>query len=362
MLYNLLYPLADDLKILNLFKYLTFRAGGAVITALFITMIIAPAMIRWLKKKQGEGQPIRADGPKTHLKKQGTPTMGGLMIIFSTTVSTLLWADIQNKYMWIVLGVFLAFGFIGFFDDYSKLTKKSHIGISGKGRLLFEAFITGSAILLFMKATGEPLDSTLAVPFFKNLLIDLGWFFIPFGLLVVIGTANAVNLTDGLDGLAISLIMIAVTCFAIISYLIGNAVFAEYLKVPHVPNVGELAILCAAIIGSGMGFLWYNCHPAEVFMGDTGSLALGGALGMISVVTKHELVLAIVGGIFVAEVLSDIIQVSYFKYTGGKRIFLMAPLHHHFEQKGWAETKVVARFGIIATVLALIGLASLKIR
>jgi len=362
MLYNLLYPLAEDLKIFNLFKYITFRSGGAVMTALLITMIIAPAMIRWLKKKQGEGQPIRTDGPQTHLKKHGTPTMGGLMIIFSTTVSTLLWSDICNQYVWIVLGLFLGFGLIGFFDDYSKLTKRSHIGISGKTRLIFEALITGSAILFFMKAAGEPLDTTLAVPFFKNLLIDLGWFFIPFGLLVVIGTANAVNLTDGLDGLAISLTMIAVACFAIITYLIGNAVFAEYLKVHHVPNIGELAIFCSAIIGAGMGFLWYNAAPAEVFMGDTGSLALGGALGMISIITKHEIVLAIIGGVFVAETISVILQVLYFKYTGGKRIFLMAPLHHHFEQKGWAETKVVARFGIIATVLALIGLATLKIR
>jgi len=362
MLYNLLFPLAGEFQIFNLFKYLTFRAGGATLTALLIVLFIGPAVIRWLKKKQGEGQPIRTDGPESHLKKKGTPTMGGIMIIFSTIVSTLLWVDIKNPYMWMVIIVFAGFGFIGFFDDFAKLTKKSHNGIPGKLRLLLEALISGFAVLAFMLITKEPLNSTLSVPFFKDLLIDLGWFFIPFGIFVVVGTANAVNLTDGLDGLAIGTVMIAAKTFGIISYVIGNAVFAEYLHIPHVPNVGELAVLCAAILGSGLGFLWYNAHPAEVFMGDTGSLALGGALGMISVVTKHELVLAIVGGIFVVETLSDIIQVASYRLRGGKRVFLMAPIHHHFEKMGIPETKVVMRFWIVALVLALIGLSTLKIR
>ena len=362
MLYNLLYPFAGDFQLFNLFKYLTFRSGGAVVTSLLISILIGPSVIRWLKSKQGAGQPIRSDGPKTHLKKQGTPTMGGLIVIASTIISTLLWVDLSNHYMWITLIVFLSFGFIGFFDDFSKLTKQSHNGVSGEVRLFLEALVAATAILAFMAITPEPLNNSLAVPFFKNFLIDLGWFFIPFGLLVVVGTANAVNLTDGLDGLAIGTVMIAMCCFAVITYLIGNAVFAEYLEVFHVPNVGELAVFCSAMIGAGLGFLWYNAHPAEVFMGDTGSLALGGALGMISILTKHELVLAIVGGVFVAEVLSDIIQIGYFKYSGGKRIFLMAPLHHHFEKKGLPETKIVARFCIVAVVLALIGLSTLKIR
>jgi len=362
MLYNLLYPLAADFKIFNLFKYLTFRSGGAIMTSLLISLIIGPMIIKWLKKKQSGGQPIRAIGPETHLKKQGTPTMGGIIIIISSVISTLLWVDLCNKYMWITLIVFIAFAFIGFFDDYAKLTKNSHIGIPGKVRLLMEAAVSGTAILAFMIMTPEPLNNTVAVPFFKDLLINLGWFFIPFGLLVVVGTANAVNLTDGLDGLATGTVTIAMCCFAVIIYLTGNAVFANYLKVFHVPNTGELTVFCAAMIGSGLGFLWYNSHPAEVFMGDTGSLALGGALGMVSILSKHELVLAIVGGVFVAEVLSDIIQVASYRYRDKKRVFLMAPLHHHFEKKGMAETKVVARFCIVAVVLALIGLSTLKIR
>lgn len=362
MLYNLLFPLATDFQVFNLFKYLTFRAGGAIMTAFFITLWIGPSVIRWLKSKQGAGQPIRTDGPETHLKKKGTPTMGGLMIIFSVAVSTLLWVDLRNPFMWIVLCVFLAFGAIGFADDYAKLTKSSHLGVPGKLRLSLECLIGLAAAGAFTLYTAPALSTTLAVPFFKNFLIDLGWFFIPFaGVIVIAGAANAVNLTDGLDGLAIGTIMIAAACFGIISYLVGNVVFANYLQVLSVPGAGELAVFCGALIGAGLGFLWYNAPPAAVFMGDTGSLALGGALGAIAVMTKHEIVLAIIGGLFVVETLSVIIQVVSFKTTG-KRVFKMAPIHHHFEKLGWAETTVTVRFWIIAIVLALIGLSTLKLR
>jgi phospho-N-acetylmuramoyl-pentapeptide-transferase len=361
MLYNLLYPLADYFQPFNLFKYLTFRSAGAILTAMVVSFLIGPAVIRWLKSKQGKGQPIRTDGPETHLKKQGTPTMGGLMIIFSVTLSTLLWVDIHNLYMWIVLFVFLGYGAIGFADDYAKLTRSSHKGVPGKLRLFLECAIALVAAAAAMHLTADPLKSSLSVPFFKSLLIDLGWFFIPFGIVVIAGTANAVNLTDGLDGLAIGSIMIATACFGIISYLVGNAVFANYLQINSIPGAGELAVFCGALVGAGLGFLWYNAPPAAVFMGDTGSLAMGGALGAISVITKHEIVLAIIGGLFVMETLSVIIQVVSFK-TRGKRVFKMAPIHHHFEKLGWAETTVVIRFWIIAIILALVGLSTLKLR
>ena len=361
MLYNLLYPLADYFQPFNLFKYLTFRSAGAILTAMVVSFLIGPAVIRWLKSKQGKGQPIRTDGPETHLKKQGTPTMGGLMIIFSVTLSTLLWVDIHNLYMWIVLFVFLGYGAIGFADDYAKLTRSSHKGVPGKLRLFLECAIALVAVAAAMHLTADPLKSSLSVPFFKSLLIDLGWFFIPFGIVVIAGTANAVNLTDGLDGLAIGSIMIATACFGIISYLVGNAVFANYLQINSIPGAGELAVFCGALVGAGLGFLWYNAPPAAVFMGDTGSLAMGGALGAISVITKHEIVLAIIGGLFVMETLSVIIQVVSFK-TRGKRVFKMAPIHHHFEKLGWAETTVVIRFWIIAIILALVGLSTLKLR
>jgi len=362
MLYNLLYPLTNYFTAFNLFQYLSFRTGGAIITALVISLAIGPAVIRWLKKKQREGQPIREDGPETHLKKKGTPTMGGLMILFSVTVSTLLWVDITNPYMWIVLFVFLGYGAIGFADDYAKLTRSSHRGIPGKLRLLLEMAIAAVAVLSIMLLTTGGLGSSLAFPFFKNLLIDLGWFFIPFGVIVVVGAANAVNLTDGLDGLAIGSIMIAAACFGLIAYLVGNVNFSSYLGIHYIADAGEIAVFCGALLGAGLGFLWFNAPPASVFMGDTGSLSLGGALGAIAVVTKHELVLAIIGGLFVAETLSVIIQVVYFKRTGGKRFFLMAPLHHHFEKLGWAESKVVVRFWIVSIILALIGLSTLKLR
>ena len=361
MLYNLLYPLAGYFQPFNLFKYLSFRTGGAIITALVICMIIGPMVIRWLKSKQGAGQPIREDGPETHFKKRGTPTMGGLMIIFSVALSTLLWVDISNPYMWIVMWVFIGFGAIGFADDYAKLTKSSHRGVPGKLRLLLECSVALVAVLGAMVLTTSPLGSSLAFPFFKNLLIDLGFFFAPFGLLVIVGAANAVNLTDGLDGLAIGPIIIATCCFGIIAYLVGNAKFAEYLHLHYVAETGELAVFCGALVGAGLGFLWYNAPPAMVFMGDTGSLSTGGALGALSVITKHEFVLAIIGGLFVIETLSVIIQVISFKTTG-KRVFKMAPIHHHFEKMGWPETRVVVRFWIIAIIFALIGLSTLKIR
>lgn len=361
MLYNLLYPLADQIQIFNLFKYLTFRTGGAIMTALLISFLIGPAVIRWLKSKQGAGQPIRSDGPETHLKKKGTPTMGGLMIIFSVTVSTLLWVDLSNAYMWLVLWVFLGYGAIGFADDYAKLTKSSHRGVPGKLRLFLEGFIALIAVLAFMHVTAEPLNTTLAVPFLKGVLVNFGLFFAVFGVLVIVGASNAVNLTDGLDGLAIGSIMIATACFGLIAYLVGNAIFANYLQIHNVPNAGELSVFCGALIGAGLGFLWYNAPPAQVFMGDTGSLSMGGALGAISVVTKHEIVLAIIGGLFVMETLSVIIQVVSFK-TRGKRVFKMAPIHHHFEKLGWAETTVTVRFWILAIIFALIGLSTLKLR
>jgi len=361
MLYNLLFPLAHHFELFNLFKYLTFRTGGAILTSMIISFMIGPVVIRWLKSKQGKGQPIRSDGPETHHKKKGTPTMGGLMIIFSVTVSTLLWVDLSNAYMWIVLWVFLAYGAIGFADDYAKLTKSSHKGVPGRLRLVLECAIALAAAIAFTDFTSEPLASSLAVPFFKNVLINLGWFFPIFGVLVIVGAANAVNLTDGLDGLAIGSIMIATACFGIISYLVGNLVFSNYLQIHNVPEAGELAVFCGALIGAGLGFLWYNAPPAQVFMGDTGSLAMGGALGAISVITKHEIVLAIIGGLFVMETISVIIQVVSFK-TRGKRVFKMAPIHHHFEKLGWAETTVVIRFWIIAIILALVGLSTLKLR
>lgn len=361
MLYNLLFPLAEYFQPFNLFKYLSFRAGGAIITSLIICLMIGPAVIRWLKAKQGEGQPIREDGPETHFKKRGTPTMGGLMIIFSVTLSTLLWVDISNPYMWIVMWVFIGFGGIGFADDYAKLTKSSHRGVPGKLRIMLECSVALVAVLSAMILTTGALGSSLAFPFFKNLLIDLGFFFAPFGLLVIVGAANAVNLTDGLDGLAIGPIVIAACCFGIIAYLVGNAKFSEYLHLHYVADTGELAVFCGALVGAGLGFLWYNAPPAMVFMGDTGSLSMGGALGALSVITKHEIVLAIIGGLFVMETLSVIIQVISFKTTG-KRVFKMAPIHHHFEKMGWPETRVVIRFWIVAIIFALIGLSTLKLR
>lgn len=361
MLYNLLAPLGDDFILFNLFRYLTFRTGAAIMTSLVICFVIGPGMIRWLKKKQAEGQPIRLDGPETHFKKAGTPTMGGLMILISVCISTLMWSDLKNPFIWLALLVMVGFGAIGFMDDYLKLTRKNTKGLSGKLKLAIQFVIGTIATLGIMVALPDTMASHVAIPFFKNLFINLSWFFIPWALVVMIGASNAVNLTDGLDGLAIVPVAIVAACFGLITYLVGNAVFSNYLQIPFVPGTGELAILCGALVGAAMGFLWFNTPPAMVFMGDTGSLAMGGVLGAIAVMAKHELVLAIIGGLFVLETVSVIVQVVSFKLTG-KRVFRMAPLHHHYEKKGWSEPTVVIRFWIIAMILALIGLATLKLR
>jgi phospho-N-acetylmuramoyl-pentapeptide-transferase len=362
MLYLLLYPWADQFQAFNLFRYITFRSGGAVVTALLISFVFGPQIIAWLKSKQGEGQPIRTDGPQSHLvRKKGTPTMGGFLILLALSVSTLLWADLADPYVWIVLFVTVAFGLIGFFDDYRKLTRRSHHGISARGKLLMQAIVAAAACIVLAYIMRQPLANSVAVPFLKNVLLNLGWFFLPFGVLVIAGASNAVNLTDGLDGLAIGPSMIATGCFAFIAYAVGNASFANYLQLHHVPGADELTVFCGAMVGAGLGFLWFNAPPASVFMGDTGSLSIGAALGTISVVTKHELVLAIIGGLFVLEAISVIVQVASFKMTG-RRVFRMAPLHHHFEQKGWEEAQIVIRFWIISAILAIAGLATLKLR
>ncbi|MFL2771394.1 MAG: phospho-N-acetylmuramoyl-pentapeptide-transferase [Rhodospirillaceae bacterium] len=353
---------SGDFAVLNLFRYLTFRTGGAVITSIIIAFVFGPAIIRWLKVRQSNGQPIRKDGPESHIiSKQGTPTMGGMMMLLSIAVSTLIWADLSNGYVWAVLAVTLGFGSIGFIDDYLKVTKSHSGGLSGKVKLSAEAFIAIAVSIWIVNLTSGINPTALALPFFKNLLINLGWLYIPFAAFVIIGTSNAVNLTDGLDGLAIVPVMICAGVFLIISYLIGNAVFADYLQVHFIRGTGELTVFCGAIIGAGLGFLWFNAPPAMVFMGDTGSLAMGGALGAIAVVTKHEIVLAITGGLFVLETVSVIVQVASYKLTG-RRVFRMAPLHHHYEQKGWAEPTIVIRFWIIACILAIVGLSTLKLR
>lgn len=360
MLYFLSY-LAQDLSVLNVFRYLTFRAGGALLTAFAVALLMGPPFIRRLKKLQGEGQPIRTDGPSTHQAKKGTPTMGGFMIIVAGVLSTLLWARLSNPYVWVILGVFLTFGAVGFVDDYLKLTRRNTAGISGKKRLGIEFFISLVACLLMIWLEDGSMATTLTIPFFKNIFLDLSWFYIPFVLVVIVGTANAVNLTDGLDGLVSVPVIMTTLVFMVIAYVAGRVDYATYLQLRHIPDAGELSVFCGALIGGTLGFLWYNAHPAQVFMGDTGSLALGGALGALAVATKHEIVLAIAGGIFVAEAVSDILQVGSYKLRG-KRVFLMAPLHHHFEKKGWSETTVVVRFWIVSILLALLALATLKLR
>ncbi|HEV2603951.1 MAG TPA: phospho-N-acetylmuramoyl-pentapeptide-transferase [Microvirga sp.] len=361
----MLYWLADFSQVLsplNVFRYITFRTGGATATAVLFVFWFGPAIISLLRLKQGKGQPIREDGPQSHLlTKRGTPTMGGLMIITGVLVSTLLWANLTNAYVWTVILVTVGFGAIGFYDDYLKVTKQSHKGFSGRSRLAIEALIAGIACIVIAQISTPALSNKLALPFSKELLFDIGWFFVVFGGFVIVGAGNAVNITDGLDGLAIVPVMIAAGTFGFIAYLAGNAVFAQYLQIHFVPGTGELAVICGALIGAGLGFLWFNAPPAQIFMGDTGSLALGGLLGTVAVATKHEIVLAIVGGLFVLEIMSVIIQVTSFKLTG-KRVFRMAPIHHHFEQKGWKEPQVVIRFWIISVVLALVGLSTLKLR
>jgi len=360
MLYELV-NFSDQIGVLNVFRYITFRTGGAIFTALIFVMLFGPGIIDLLRVKQGRGQPIREDGPETHLLKMGTPTMGGLMILAGVTVSTLLWANLSNPYIWIVLGVTLAYGGVGFYDDFLKVTQRTTSGFSGRVRLGVEILVAAIATACVMWLGPPEISGVLTVPFFKNLVFHLGPFFILLGVLVIAGAGNAVNLTDGLDGLAIVPVMIAAATFGLIAYLIGNAKFAQYLQIHYVAGTGELSIICGALIGAGLGFLWFNAPPAMIFMGDTGSLALGGALGAIAVATKHEIVLAIVGGLFVLETLSVIIQVASYKMTG-RRVFRMAPLHHHYEQQGWQESTVVVRFWIISVVLALLGLATLKLR
>jgi phospho-N-acetylmuramoyl-pentapeptide-transferase len=361
MLY-FLSEFSEQFGALNVFRYLTFRTGGAVMTALLFAFLVGPSLINWLKRKQREGQPIREDGPEGHLlTKKGTPTMGGIMILLGMGIATLLWADLTSGYVWAVLLVTLGYGAIGFADDYMKVTKRNTKGLPGKLKLLGQVSFAGIAALwiILLGETGQA--TSLAVPFFKDFLVDMGWLYLPFAVFVMTGASNSVNLTDGLDGLAIVPVMIAASVFLLIAYLVGNAVFANYLQLHHVPGSGELAVFCGAVVGAAIGFLWFNAPPAQVFMGDTGSLALGGALGALAVVTKHEIVLAIVGGLFVLETVSVIVQVTSFKLTG-KRVFRMAPLHHHFEKKGWAEPTIVIRFWIIAVILAIVGLSTLKLR
>ena len=356
----MLYLLAETLGfpgILNLLRYLSFRTGGAVATALFLGLLIGPKFIGWLRLRQGKGQPIREDGPQTHFAKRGTPTMGGLLILTSLGVSSLLWMDLRNPYVWACIIVTFGFGLIGFLDDWDKVRKASHKGVSGRVRLMGEFLIAGLVAWLITSNNG----TELYLPFVSNFKIDLGPFYILFAAFTIVAFGNAVNLTDGLDGLATMPVIIASVAFMIIVYLVGNAKFAEYLGIPYVAGAGDLAIFCGAIAGAGLAFLWFNAPPAAVFMGDTGSLALGGALGAIAVTAHHEIVLGIIGGLFVVEAMSVIIQVGYYKSTG-KRVFKMAPIHHHFEQLGWAESTVVIRFWIIAIVLALAGLSTLKIR
>ena len=343
--------------ILNLLRYLSFRTGGAVATALIIGLLIGPKFIGWLRVRQGKGQPIRDDGPQSHLAKVGTPTMGGLMILTSIGVAMMLWMDLSNIYVWACLLVMAGFGLVGFKDDYDKVKKRSHKGLSARIRLLIEFLVAGVAVAIITAQTG----TDLYFPFVKGPVADIGWFYIPFGAFVIVAFGNSVNLTDGLDGLATMPVIIACIAFMLIAYLVGNAKYAEYLGIPFIRGAGDLTILCGAIVGAGLAFLWFNAPPAAVFMGDTGSLALGGTLGTIAVVAQHEFALAVIGGLFVVEALSVIIQVFWFKRTG-RRVFRMAPIHHHFEQLGWSEPTVVIRFWIVSFVLALAGLSTLKLR
>jgi phospho-N-acetylmuramoyl-pentapeptide-transferase len=358
---------ADGYSTLRLLKYQTFRTGMALFTAQLVVVAMGSRFIRWMQAKQGKGQPIRKEGIERHvIEKAGTPTMGGVMILAGLLIGTLLWADLSNVYVWAVVLVTAGYGLLGFVDDYAKVTKQSSEGVSGRVRLLLEALIAMAAVALIIVFAARPpeapeLLTSVAFPFFKQLVLNFHWFYLLFGTFIIVGAANAVNFTDGLDGLATVPVMIAAAAFGLISYLVGNFVFANYLQLHFVPGVGEVAVFCGAMIGAGLGFLWYNAPPAKIFMGDTGSLALGGGIGAVAVATRHEIVLGIIGGLFVAETLSVMIQVGWFKLTG-RRVFLMAPIHHHFEKLGWSESTVVIRFWIVAIMLALLGLATLKLR
>jgi phospho-N-acetylmuramoyl-pentapeptide-transferase len=361
MLFNLLISLVDHYSFLNVFKYLTFRTGLSVITSLIIVFIIGGPLIKIFSEKMITG-PIRQDGPIDHIiKKSGTPTMGGVIIIIGIISSTLLWADLSNIYVWTLIFVSLSLGGLGLLDDALKIKYKNSRGLKSSYKFIGQIIVSGIALFIIIKFSDHKYIYDLYFPFFKNVIWHMGLFFIPFGLFVIIGASNAVNLTDGLDGLATVPVMLVAISFTLISYVVGNTIFSEYLKIQYIPNVGELSIFCGSIVGSCLGFLWYNAPPAKIFMGDTGSLSLGGSLAAIAIIVKHEIVLAIIGGLFVLETASVIIQVVSFKLTG-KRIFKMAPIHHHFEKKGWAESTIVIRFWIIAIILALVGLATLKLR
>jgi phospho-N-acetylmuramoyl-pentapeptide-transferase len=362
MIFNISRLFPEHFAIVNLLRYSTFRSACACLTALVVSFLVGPMLIRWLRSVQGQGQPIRIDGPERHLiEKKGTPTMGGLLILFAVVISTLLWVDLRNGYVWTVLFVTLSYGVLGFLDDYLKVTKRDTKGVNGRLKLIVQGSVGLLAAMWIGWLARDPLGTAVMFPVFKELALPLGMFFPVFGMLVMMGASNAVNLTDGLDGLAIVPTIITAGVFALIAFLVGNRIFADYLQLHWVAGAGELMVFCAALIGAGMGFLWFNAPPAAVFMGDIGSLAIGGALGAVAVATKHEIVLCIVGGLFVVETVSVIVQVFWYKRTGN-RVFLMAPLHHHFEKKGWAEPTIVIRFWIISMILALVGLATLKIR
>jgi phospho-N-acetylmuramoyl-pentapeptide-transferase len=358
MLYHFLFPLSEQVSVFNVFRYITFRSLGAAVTALLISLVLGPLLISWLKRLQ-MGQVVRTDGPQSHLKKSGTPTMGGVLILFSMAASLLLWADLTNRGLWIVLFVTFTYGVIGWVDDYRKVVKKNTKGLSARQKLLFQFLVAGCASYLFLEFTA--VNAELRVPFFKHFVLDLGWLYVPFSMLVIVGASNAVNLTDGLDGLAIGPVITTAGTFMVLAYLAGHAGIAKYLEIPFIAGAGELAVYGSAMAAAGLGFLWFNTHLAQVFMGDVGSLALGGGIGALAVVTKNEILLVIVGGVFVMEALSVMIQVASFK-TRGKRVFRMAPIHHHFELKGWPEPKVIVRFWIISILLAIVALSTLKLR
>ncbi len=361
MLYHLLYPLHEQFGVLNVFQYITFRTAGATATAILLSILLGPWFIRTLRRLS-VGQNIREVGPQSHLVKAGTPTMGGLLILFALFASTLLWANLKNPFVWLAVAVTAAFGGIGFVDDFVKVRKRRNLGLTARGKLLLLTLVSAAAAVILMELPADMgFEPTLTFPFFKNLVIQLGWFYVPFVALVLVGSSNAVNLTDGLDGLAIGSTLVAAATYAIFTYVAGHQVVAAYLQVAALPGVGEVTIFCGALVGASLGFLWFNCHPAEVFMGDVGSLALGGAIGIVAVLAKQELVLVLVGGLFVMEALSVMIQVGSYQLTG-KRVFRMAPLHHHFELHGWAEPKIIVRFWLLAIFFALVGLSTLKLR